>query len=154
MDDRRAFNADQTKPRLVVIDTATLKVERFVDLPGAAYGTAPTPDGRFLVMALPTVNKVGVLDLKTMQVTHTFDVPKAPQEVLVRPDGLDGLRVLRREPPGGRDRPQGMEGGAAHRGRTGRRRARLGLREALASLAFALNPGPRAEEPPAPNVTS
>ena len=71
-----------------MIDTGTLKVERFVDLPGPAYGTAPTPDGRFLVMALPTINKVGILDLKTLQVTRTFDVPKAPQEVLVRPDGL------------------------------------------------------------------
>jgi DNA-binding beta-propeller fold protein YncE len=38
-------------------------------------------------MAIPSVNKVGVLDLKTMEVAHTFDVPKAPQETLVRPDG-------------------------------------------------------------------
>jgi DNA-binding beta-propeller fold protein YncE len=58
-----------------------------VALPGVAYGTAPTPDGRFLVMALPGLNQVGVLDLKSMEVVRTLDVPKAPQEVLVRPDG-------------------------------------------------------------------
>jgi DNA-binding beta-propeller fold protein YncE len=38
-------------------------------------------------MALMNVNKVGLLDLQTMQVAKTLDVPKAPQEVLVRPDG-------------------------------------------------------------------
>jgi DNA-binding beta-propeller fold protein YncE len=38
-------------------------------------------------MALPTLNKVGILDLQTLQLTHALDVPKAPQEVLVRPDG-------------------------------------------------------------------
>jgi DNA-binding beta-propeller fold protein YncE len=62
-------------------------VKRWVKLPGTAYGTAATPDGRFLVMALIDVNKVGVLDLRSMEVVRTIDVPKAPQEVLVRPDG-------------------------------------------------------------------
>jgi DNA-binding beta-propeller fold protein YncE len=38
-------------------------------------------------MALPGLNQVGVLDLKSMEVVRTLDVPKAPQEVLVRPDG-------------------------------------------------------------------
>ena len=58
-----------------------------MDLPGTAYGTAATPDGRYLVMALIGVNKVGLLDLQTMQLAKTLDVPKAPQEVVVRPDG-------------------------------------------------------------------
>jgi DNA-binding beta-propeller fold protein YncE len=52
-----------------------------------AYGTAPTPDGRWLILALPGLNQVGVLDLQSMEVVRTLDVPKAPQEVLVRPDG-------------------------------------------------------------------
>jgi DNA-binding beta-propeller fold protein YncE len=34
-----------------------------------------------------TANKVAVIDLHTLRVAHTIDVPKAPQEVLVRPDG-------------------------------------------------------------------
>jgi hypothetical protein len=38
-------------------------------------------------MALPGVRKVGFLDLSSMEVVKTLDVPKAPQEVLLRPDG-------------------------------------------------------------------
>src|SRR5207245_8507332 len=86
-DDRWVFTADQTEPRLAVIDTATNQRRQWVALPGIAYGTAATPDGRWLVMALISVNKVGVLDLRSMQLARTIDVPKAPQEVLVRPAG-------------------------------------------------------------------
>src|SRR5207244_10947189 len=87
MDDKMVFTADQSKPRLAVIQTATNKVENWVELPGLAYGTAPTPDGKWLVVAVPTVNKVAVIDLQTLRISQTIDVPKAPQEVLVRPDG-------------------------------------------------------------------
>jgi DNA-binding beta-propeller fold protein YncE len=31
-------------------------------------------------------SKVAVIDLKTMKLARTIDVPKAPQEVLIRPD--------------------------------------------------------------------
>ncbi|MCU1275060.1 MAG: hypothetical protein JWO48_2491, partial [Bryobacterales bacterium] len=87
VDDKMVFTADQTKPRLAVIQTATDKVESWVDLPGLGYGTAATPDGKWLVVAVLTANKVAVVDLQTLRVAHTIDVPKAPQEVLVRPDG-------------------------------------------------------------------
>jgi DNA-binding beta-propeller fold protein YncE len=87
MDDKSVFTSDQTKPRLAVINTLTNKVENWVDLPGLGYGTAPTPDGKWLVVAVPPANKVAVVDLHTLRVVHTIDVPKAPQEALVRPDG-------------------------------------------------------------------
>jgi YVTN family beta-propeller protein len=87
VDDRWVFTSDQTKPELVVIDTASNQVARRIELPGKGYGTAPTPDGCSLVVAVPNANKVAIVDLGTMTVTHTFDLPKAPQEVLVRPDG-------------------------------------------------------------------
>lgn len=86
VDDKRLFTADQRKPRLAVIDVSTDAIQ-WVPLPGVAYGTAPTPDGRHLVMALPGVRKVAILDLKTLEVGPVMDVPRAPQEVLVRPDG-------------------------------------------------------------------
>lgn len=85
-DDKLVFTADQTKPQLAVIDTASDAVTHWIPLPGLGYGTAPTHDGRWLVVAVPTVNKVAIVDLATLQVVHTIDVPKAPQEVLVRPD--------------------------------------------------------------------
>ena len=40
------------------------------------------------MVAMPRINQAGVVDLETMQVARTFAVPKAPQEVLIRPDGL------------------------------------------------------------------
>ena len=87
MDDSMVFTSDQTKPQLAVIDASTNKVKQWVALPGTGYGTAPTPDGRWLVVAVPKANKVAVVDLQSMQVAHTIDVPSAPQEALVRPDG-------------------------------------------------------------------
>jgi DNA-binding beta-propeller fold protein YncE len=81
------FTSDQTKPQLAVIDTSKNEVTKWIEMPGTGYGSAPTPDGKFLVIALPNKNKVGVIDLKTMTVATTLDVPKAPQETLVRPDG-------------------------------------------------------------------
>jgi DNA-binding beta-propeller fold protein YncE len=88
VDDRWVFTADQSKPQLAVIDTATNAIKTWVLLPGVAYGTAPTPDGRWLVVAMPRINQVGVLDLETLKVVRTFVVPKAPQEVLIPPDGM------------------------------------------------------------------
>jgi DNA-binding beta-propeller fold protein YncE len=32
-------------------------------------------------------NQVAIVDLHAMKVVHTIDVPKAPQEALMRPDG-------------------------------------------------------------------
>jgi hypothetical protein len=87
VDDRFAFTSDQTQPRMAVISTATNTIEHWITLPGLGYGSAPTPDGRWLVVAIPPAGKVAVVDLKTFTVARTIDVPAAPQEVLVRPDG-------------------------------------------------------------------
>ena len=86
LDDKMVFTADQTKPRLAVIDTATNKVKMWIPLPAPGYGTASTREGRWLIVALPKANQVAVVDLKGMNVAHVIDVPSAPQFVLVRPD--------------------------------------------------------------------
>lgn len=85
--DRMVFTSDQMNPRLAVIDTATNKVKTWVKLPGVGYGTAPTRDGRWLLVAIPETGQVAVVNLRTLKVAHTIDVPTAPQEVLIRPDG-------------------------------------------------------------------
>jgi DNA-binding beta-propeller fold protein YncE len=82
-----AFTADQTQPRLAVIDTATNKVKTWIGLPAVGYGTASTRDGRWLLVAMPSARKVAVVDLKNLKVEKTIDVPSAPQEILMRPDG-------------------------------------------------------------------
>jgi len=87
VDDRWAFTADQTAPRLAVIDTSTNTVETWVKLPTVAYGTAPSLDGHWLLITLPAANKVGVLDLESMKIAKMIAVDKLPQEILVRPDG-------------------------------------------------------------------
>jgi len=86
VDDSLAFTSDVTKPQLAVIDTATNKIKSWVPLPGLGYGSATTPDGRWLVIALPLIHQLGVIDLKAMKVAHTIDLPTRPQEVLVSPD--------------------------------------------------------------------
>ena len=87
VDDKWAFTADQTAPFLVAIDTATNAVAHRVELPATGYGTAPTGDGKYLLVAVPKANVVAVVDLATWKVAKTVDVPQSPQEVLVRPDG-------------------------------------------------------------------
>lgn len=89
VDDRWVFTSDQTRPQLAVIDTMTNGIRTWVTMPGEGYGSAPTPDGKWLLIALPGANQVAVVDLDAMKVARTFDVPRAPQEVLVRPDGAE-----------------------------------------------------------------
>ena len=86
-DDRWVFTADQTKPELVMIDTSTNTVAWRRPLEGIAYGTAPTPDGRFLLITLPDQNTLAVFDITGMQVVRSVSVGDYPQEVIVRPDG-------------------------------------------------------------------
>jgi DNA-binding beta-propeller fold protein YncE len=81
------FTADQTKPQLAVIDTATNKVRTWIPLPAVAYGTASTIDGRWLLVCMEPTNQVAVVDLKTLKVVRTIDVPHAPNEILPSPDG-------------------------------------------------------------------
>jgi len=39
-------------------------------------------------VAMPSVAKVAVIDLGTLKVVRTVDVPRGPAEILIRPDGL------------------------------------------------------------------
>ena len=87
-DDSMVFTADQTKPRLAVIDTATNKAE---DVDSAAEcGVRDWGDARWkrwLLVALRTTHQVAVVDLKSMQVVRTIDVAEGPTEILMNPDG-------------------------------------------------------------------
>ena len=61
-------------------------MKTWVSLPSQGYGTAPTPDGRWLLVCIPAKNQVAVIDLRTMQVARTVDVALDPQEIVIRPD--------------------------------------------------------------------
>ena len=86
-DGKIAWTADQGEPRLAAIDTATNKIDHWIPLPAVGFGTAPTPDGKFLAVTSTAANKVFVVDLETKAVVHTLDMPRIPQEVIIRPDG-------------------------------------------------------------------
>jgi len=51
-----------------VIDTAAKSVKTWVDLPGMGYGAAATPDGRWLLVAIPAKSMVAVVDMGTIAV--------------------------------------------------------------------------------------
>jgi DNA-binding beta-propeller fold protein YncE len=87
-DDTMVFTADQTKPQLAVIDTSTNQIRNWIALPAIGYGTALTKDGRWLLVAVPSLNKVAVVDMSSLEVVRTTDVGRRPSEILVRPDGL------------------------------------------------------------------
>jgi YVTN family beta-propeller protein len=85
-DDHWVFSADQTKPQLAVIDAKLNKVVKWIPLAGLAYGTGATRNGKYLLITLPSLGQVAVLDINAMKIVRSVDVPKSPQEVLVRPD--------------------------------------------------------------------
>ena len=89
MDDKLVFTSDQSQPELDVIDTATQAVVKRVPMESTGYGSAVTPDGRWLLVSLMDVNKVAVVDLKTLTVAGSVALASGtvPQAVVVRPDG-------------------------------------------------------------------
>jgi DNA-binding beta-propeller fold protein YncE len=85
-DDHWVFTADQTQPRMAVIDAHTDKLSRWIAIDDIGYGAAPTLDGRWLLVAIPDKNVVDVIDLSTMKLARSVPVGAYPQEVLMRPD--------------------------------------------------------------------
>jgi YVTN family beta-propeller protein len=85
-DDSMVFTADQTKPQLAVIDTKTNSVKSWIPIDGLGYGTAPTSDGKYLVVTVPPAHKVDIVDLATLKVIKSIPVPASPQAVAIRPD--------------------------------------------------------------------
>jgi DNA-binding beta-propeller fold protein YncE len=97
-DGSRLFTHDQDLPRLAVIDlpdrkgmegsdtAASYKVSRWIDLPAVAYASAPTPDGKWLLVACMAKHQLLAIDMATLKIAKTFDLPESPSEILVTPD--------------------------------------------------------------------
>jgi DNA-binding beta-propeller fold protein YncE len=98
-DGRRVFTHDQDSPRLAVIDVAddenadasgappSHKVTSWIDLPGVAYASEATPDGKWLLVTCMKKHLLLAIDLATLKIAKSFELPGAPSEILVRPDG-------------------------------------------------------------------
>ena len=85
-DGRTAFCADQAQPRVAAIELETGRVT-WIDLPSQGFGSAVTPDGRFLVIALRWASQIGVIDLADPMMITATDVPAQPQAIALHPDG-------------------------------------------------------------------
>jgi len=55
-------------------------------LSASGYGTAATRDGRWILVAMQSTSQVAVVDLQTLQVARTIDVPPAPHEIFISPN--------------------------------------------------------------------
>jgi YVTN family beta-propeller protein len=86
-DGLRVFTHDQGAPRIAVIGTATNKITNWVALPDVAYASEPTLDGRWLLAASMVGNHLHIVDLQTLKVVRSFDIPQRSSEILVRPGG-------------------------------------------------------------------
>ncbi|MDP9338115.1 MAG: hypothetical protein M3P45_04530 [Acidobacteriota bacterium] len=89
----RIFTHDQSAPRLAVIDVSdsqnasAYKVSNWIDLPDVAYASEPTPDGKLLLVVCPKKHLLLAVDLATLKVVKSLDLPGTPSEILVSPDG-------------------------------------------------------------------
>ncbi len=127
IDDRLAFTADQTKPQLAVIDTATNKVKTWVPLPAPGYGTAPTRDGRWLVVAVSSQQSRRSGSANYEGRARDRRPQRAPGSAGA-PRRQDGVCFLRCQPQNCRHRHRNLESGHSYRCREGNRRAGLGCR--------------------------
>jgi DNA-binding beta-propeller fold protein YncE len=93
LDDSMVFTSDQIHPELDVIDTRTSTVKTRVPMPATGYGSAATPDGHLLLVALPAANAVGVVDLRRMKMAAAIPVCAKPQEILIEPGNANTAYV-------------------------------------------------------------
>ena len=80
------------------------RVSTWVSLDGMGYGSAVTPDNRWLLMALPDQNEVAVIDLKRRKVARTIAGGAYPQEVLMQPHSKMAYVSCMHSGPSGGDR--------------------------------------------------
>ncbi|KQQ94665.1 hypothetical protein ASF62_11415 [Leifsonia sp. Leaf325] len=110
---RYAYTADQTLPRIAVIDTELRELTAWIDLPSIGFGTAVSADGSHLVVALRSASEIAVIDRRAGEIVHRIPTPDHPQAIVLHPDGIraysacdvddsvvevdiDGGRLLRR----------------------------------------------------------
>jgi YVTN family beta-propeller protein len=89
-DGARVFTQDRETPRVAVIDTATNKISNWIEMPEMPYASAPTPDGRWLLVTTNNAkdqHRLHVIDLKSLKIARSFDLPEIPLGMLVPPSG-------------------------------------------------------------------
>ena len=78
---------DQDAPRIAVIDTTANKIISWIELPDSVYASEPTPDGAWLLAVSQRSNRMFVIDLKSLKLWRSLEIPKNSSEILIRPGG-------------------------------------------------------------------
>ena len=95
---------------VVVIDLATLKIERTIEVGKDPRGVGITPDGRTLVTANQADADVSVVDAASGKTTHRIAVGQNAEFVRISPDGRFAYVTYEPsstgKPPGKDDRPE------------------------------------------------
>jgi YVTN family beta-propeller protein len=86
-DDRWVFTSDTKNPRLAVIDASGRKLDGWIDLPGKGYGAIAAPGDGGLLVCIPKEGKLAKVNIDERRVAATLDLPGAPQEIILNPDG-------------------------------------------------------------------
>jgi YVTN family beta-propeller protein len=86
IDGRQVFTHDQGAPRIAVIQTTTNRVTGWISTPQVVYASSPTPDGKHL-LAVSATGKLYAVDLTSLKVDKSFDIPDGGNVVTVTPDG-------------------------------------------------------------------
>ena len=84
-DGKRAFVALGPANRVAVIDTATLKVERYLLVGQRVWQLGFTPDEKLLFTTNGTSNDVSVIDVEKLRVLRSIKVGRYPWGVVVAP---------------------------------------------------------------------
>lgn len=80
--------AIQGSHSLAIMDPGSGRTLATVDVHGViGHEVTASPGVRWLAVAMPRVNQVAVVDLRSRSVAHLIDVPPTPQMALLRPDG-------------------------------------------------------------------
>jgi len=72
---------------VTLIDAATGRIERRIEVPGAVHHTAVSPDGRLGFATLPGAGAVSVVDLNEGKLLRTIATGPAPNYLAVSADG-------------------------------------------------------------------
>ena len=74
---------------LEVVSSANAALSDYAigDLPAVPYASTPTSDGKYLLVACMAKHLLLAIDMSTLKIAKSFDLPDSPSEILATPDG-------------------------------------------------------------------
>jgi len=82
-----ARNEDAVLSTVSIVEAASGKVVRRIDVPGAVHHVAVRPDGKYAVVTHPNQDAITVIDLGSHEVVDTIKTGTQPNYAVFSPDG-------------------------------------------------------------------